>query len=730
MPFGMSTWYNPSMLRPHCTFTFHRLTAVSPGACRVAVFALVLAAGCVTAKPGSDSTANPDTTATDAGDRADSGSNAEPMSDASTTSTDANSDDTCSEDPNDDCDHTDPPPASPVTDSTDPGSLDPGPSDAGTDDTTAQTPINCDEDSMDVDEQCDPTPSSTSDGASDTDPPAPAPLGCGDGALDQDEVCDDINQRDDDGCAANCLKVEPGFSCPVAGSPCIPIAQCGDAVVAPSEQCDDGANVNGDGCSDRCIIENGMTCSGAPSVCTQATCGDGITEGSEDCDDGNALPFDGCSGSCQRESNCTIGSGCVSTCGDGIVLGEQCDDGNLRDGDGCSSLCAVEPRAVCEEVVTPCEMLGGDCVLRLPVIYRDHSEAHPDFGPIAGQCSRTVDETGEEVAAHALTTGLVQPEVDADGRPQLLGEFGTQHCEVGANEESYTGISQFYDWFRNSNSVVVAPRTLVLFSDGEGGYVNRFTQDGEQFLGYENEMGAGDGNITCSWCLDGDCQDRCTATEVMFDGTPVFFPLDDVTGPTADLGPAKVPAEYGYTTWPWEADLFPGADDHNFYFTSEIQFSFEFDDATNATIEVVADDDVWVYVNGILAIDLGGLHVPERGAVDIHALSASKFGLVPGNVYGVSLFHAERGLDSSSFRLKLWGFESTQSSCSTTCGDGILDASEECDDGNNDGGYGECQADCTLDEFCGDGIVNGPELCDPGLSGTDQCPGCRVLATP
>ena len=172
---------------------------------------------------------------------------------------------------------------------------------------------------------------------------APAPPGCGDGLRTDDEACDDGNRVSGDGCAANCLVAEPGFSC-VAGQPCQPIARCGDGLIAPSEQCDDGNLAAGDGCSERCRIELGSKCQGQPSVCTDAVCGDNAREGAEACDDGNTRPFDGCSPTCLREPNC-VGLSCTSECGDGLVIAEDCDDGNLIDGDGCSSACRDRGRS-------------------------------------------------------------------------------------------------------------------------------------------------------------------------------------------------------------------------------------------------------------------------------------------------------------------------------------------------------------------------------------------------
>jgi hypothetical protein len=50
------------------------------------------------------------------------------------------------------------------------------------------------------------------------------------------------------------------------------------------------------------------------------------------------------------------------------------------------------------------------------------------------------------------------------------------------------------------------------------------------------------------------------------------------------------------------------------------------------------------------------------------------------------------------------------------CGDGIVNGTEECDNGILDGAYGGCTPQCTLGPHCGDGIVNGPECCDDGDS--------------
>ena len=126
---------------------------------------------------------------------------------------------------------------------------------------------------------------------------------CGDGLKQGGEQCDDGNIVSGDGCSVSCT-IEPGWSCPVAGSPCIAI--CGDGIKVGTEECDDGNTKNEDGCSHDCTVEHGWACQAdesppPDSVCT-STCGDGlIAIGAETCDDDNTAPYDGC-WLCQTES--------------------------------------------------------------------------------------------------------------------------------------------------------------------------------------------------------------------------------------------------------------------------------------------------------------------------------------------------------------------------------------------------------------------------------------------
>lgn len=170
--------------------------------------------------------------------------------------------------------------------------------------------------------------------------------------------------------------------------------------------------------------------------------------------------------------------------------------------------------------------------------------------------------------------------------PGLNDQPGT----LGASDDgAVENVASFNQWFRDVPGVNMStPLTIRLWRQDDGSYVFDDTQDP-----YYDDIGG-------------------------------FFPIDDQL--------------YGNSG---------GSPDHNFHFTLEIHTEFTYDENADQWFKFVGDDDVWVYIDGKLAIDLGGVHQTTEQYVDL-----GRMGLVHGETYPLDLFFAERHRTESNFRIE------------------------------------------------------------------------------
>lgn len=93
-----------------------------------------------------------------------------------------------------------------------------------------------------------------------------------------------------------------------------------------------------------------------------------------------------------------------------------------------------------------------------------------------------------------------------------------------------------------------------------------------------------------------------------------------------------------------------GAKNGSFTLRGESQFVYNKD--SNLYFTFTGDDDVYMYINGTLALDLGGAHGRNSKTVNLNDLDATKYGLKEGQVATFTFFYMERCSDASTFGIK------------------------------------------------------------------------------
>ena len=242
-----------------------------------------------------------------------------------------------------------------------------------------------------------------------------------------------------------------------------------------------------------------------------------------------------------------------------------------------------------------------------------HDSIDIDFGRTHGGNSYTKVGRDSTCNSGDKITGMVQQTL-VNGRPARVDstKFPWDKCAAGHEIDK---------WFK--------PEVVATVGGKE--YTNSVCKDIELQLDDEGFWYADYTNES------GDCNDPTS---------PGFFPLDDfeyldaaktIKNPKFDWNVAG----YVNTGTGWHLDTCK----HNYSYAMSVSASFKY--VKGQYFEIRGDDDVWVFINNKLVVDIGGIHEKVEGAVDLDTLN-----LKEGREYPFHIFYAERNATGSNFKMR------------------------------------------------------------------------------
>ena len=129
--------------------------------------------------------------------------------------------------------------------------------------------------------------------------------------------------------------------------------------------------------------------------------------------------------------------------------------------------------------------------------------------------------------------------------------------------------------------------------------------------------------------------------------------IEPTTGlPYIDLYPVSS-GEFGTGTSPnvydnssWDLRI-KGNNNQFFCMESHAKFTYR----EGAKFSIRGDDDIWVFIDNKLAVDLGGTHMPAPGFVNLDEFVGASGPLVSGSDYDIDIFYCDRRTDMTNLRI-------------------------------------------------------------------------------
>ena len=187
---------------------------------------------------------------------------------------------------------------------------------------------------------------------------------------------------------------------------------------------------------------------------------------------------------------------------------------------------------------------------------------------------------------------IVASTLGTDGTPDYAGDPTNGTLTTHGNAQPGSAAAEFHDWYHDvPGTNIHVSYALPIVQNADGSYEYDSESQGALYVAGDPTQGRG------------------------------FFPIDDGTPYQTAFGDQGKP--------------------HNYSFTVEIHTVFTYKGGEYFNFR--GDDDVFVFIDGNLVIDLGGVHGPEPAQIQVDTL-----GLTVGKEYPLDFFSAERHVVGSN----------------------------------------------------------------------------------
>jgi cysteine-rich repeat protein len=441
-------------------------------------------------------------------------------------------------------------------------------------------------------------------------------------------------------------------------------------------------------------------------------------------------------------------------CGNGVKTGtEQCDDGNTNNGDGCSSTCQISTTGYASsQAITIYNNKVNADLTNFPVLLKDNN-----FGNWVYNNTKS-DGSDLLFTSDAGGTTPIPFEVVNWNTSAKTGEVWVKAPNVADLTDT-----TIYLWYNNPSAI--APNSSAsnyknnvwdsnyngVWHLGDAGptnvtdstsNMNTGTQSGGVTFGTTGKIGNAtsfDGNndyidVSGSTSFSGDRTITAWVKPATSSGNGRPITTGGASGAGDIFGIAGTSGNCAIGQYELYVDHWgSGCYDSNLALTPNawnfVGFSYA---GSNSRVTFFANGNS-NYVTGLLynylmnTYDMGGDNI--GGSTTLQSLAGS-----------IDEFHISSVARSSGWISTEYNNQSSPSTFSGYCGNGVVTGTEACDDGNNNNGDG-CSSSCTVESgwgctgsspsvctpLCGNGVLNPGETCDDG--NTAYGDGCSSSCT-